>query len=96
MSSLFSFSIFQIHLLACPCGSIERGHLLAFFIIMAFSTEKLSEGRPDMFQALILTGSPRTVMSENSFSPDGICFSLHRAFHSFMRSCLNFYVNAPR
>ena len=39
---------------------------LLYLMIMAFSTEKLSVGRPAIFQALIFTGSPRVLVREKS------------------------------
>ena len=56
-----AFSICLIHLLACPWGSIRRGHRLEFEIIIPLSIEKESEGRPAIFQSRIFTGSPKTV-----------------------------------
>ena len=42
----FLLSIFLIHLMACPCGSIMRGHLLPRVTITPFSVEKASDGKP--------------------------------------------------
>jgi len=53
-------SIRFIHLFAYPYGSMQRGQRRALKTIIAFSTEKVSEGRPSMNHARILTGSPRT------------------------------------
>jgi len=58
--------------------------------MIAFSIEKLSEGNPNILQALILTGSPSTDRRENSLSPEGIYFSLHKVFQSLIKSCQNF------
>lgn len=41
-----SFSMFFIHLLACPCGSIINGQRRAFATITPLSTENESFGRP--------------------------------------------------
>jgi hypothetical protein len=41
-----SFSRLLIHLLACPCGSIMRGHLRELNTIVAFSIDKASAGSP--------------------------------------------------
>lgn len=60
--------------LKIPCGSISNGHLLELLTMMPLSTEKESTGRPAMFQARILTGSPRVVLREN-VSEQGIIFS---------------------
>jgi hypothetical protein len=62
---------------------------------MAFSTEKLSEGNPSIFQALILTGSPNTYTKLN-VSLDGISNSWHLATHSLDTNSLNLAVNAPK
>mmetsp|Transcript_29030 Transcript_29030/g.94592 ORF Transcript_29030/g.94592 Transcript_29030/m.94592 type:complete len:201 (-) Transcript_29030:930-1532(-) len=60
----------RIHLLACPCGSIMSGHRRAEATMIAFSTEKRSLGRPAMFHARILTGSPR-VLTREKRAPHG-------------------------
>ncbi len=52
---------------------------------MPLSMEKLSTGSPDIFQALILTGSPNVLLNEN-LSEHGIFFDLHKFVHSFMHS----------
>jgi hypothetical protein len=44
---------------------MHNGHLLVLFRIIAFSIEKVEEGSPSIFQALIVTGSPHTLMKEN-------------------------------
>jgi len=57
--------IFLIHLLACPWGSMQSGHLRDLNMMMPFSREKLSEGRPSIFHCLITTGLPRTLTRAN-------------------------------
>ena len=47
---------------------------------MAFSIEKLSVGRPNMFQLLILTGSPRVSVGE-TISEHDTPASLHVLVH---------------
>jgi len=64
-------------------------------IIIAFSTENESEGSPSIFQALILTGSPRIVYKENT-SLEGMFLSLHDVTHSSEICFLYAAVNAPR
>lgn len=44
----------------------QRAKLLPDLMMMPFSVEKLSVGRPAMFQARILTGSPRVLIREKS------------------------------
>lgn len=63
------------------------GHLLALVAIIPFSTLKLSTGKPAIFHALIVTGSPRVLTSENCFE-QGIPDLMQTTFHSFMRTCL--------
>jgi len=67
--------IFFIHLLAWPWGSIQRGHLRDLNIIIPFSNEKLSDGRPSIFHCLIWTGFPNTVTNEKFYEP-GIYLAL--------------------
>ncbi len=50
--------MFFTHLLACPWGSMKSGHLLENCTMIPFSTDRVSLGRPDICQFLILTGSP--------------------------------------
>ena len=45
-------------------------HLLELATITPLSTEKLSVGRPAIFQALILIGSPRLLLKLNSFEQE--------------------------
>jgi len=71
-----SFSMFLIHLFPWPYGSMNSGHLLAFEVMMAFSMEKVSEGRPWVVQLRIFIGSPSTLCRLNA--PElGISFSRH-------------------
>ena len=53
------FSMFLIHLMACPWGSTISGQRLLLVTITPFSVEKESEGRPLMFQSRTLDGSAR-------------------------------------
>ena len=46
-------------------------HLLELLTMTPLSMEKLSVGRPAMFQALILMGSPNVLLREKS-SEDGM------------------------
>ena len=52
----FDFSFSFNHLLASPYGSMNRGYLSDYVAITAFSTEKLSLGKPYIFQSRILIG----------------------------------------
>jgi len=52
---------------------VESYHLLELLTITPLSMEKLSVGRPAIFQALILIGSPSVLLREKS-SEDGIFF----------------------
>lgn len=54
-------------------GFVESYHLLELLTITPLSMEKLSVGRPEIFQALILIGSPSVLLREKS-SEDGIFF----------------------
>ncbi len=60
------FSMFLIHLMACPWGSIMRGQRLLVVTMTPFSVEKASEGSPWMFQSLTEVGLPRNVANEKS------------------------------
>ena len=53
---------FLTHLLAWPCGSMNRGHLLENWTTTPFSTDSVSFGRPAICHCRILTGSPRVEM----------------------------------
>ena len=59
---LFVFSIFLIHLLACPWGSIIKGQRLALNTIIPLSTENESVGNPSIFHCLIRTASPNFIV----------------------------------
>ena len=48
-----------MNLLAWPCGSIISGHLFVTDMMMPFSIEKASAGRPSMFHCRTVTGSAR-------------------------------------
>lgn len=52
---------------------MKTHHLRELLTITALSMEKASLGRPAIFQALILMGSPKVLLSEKS-SEDGIFF----------------------
>ena len=45
---------------------MDTHHLLELSTITPLSTEKLSVGNPEMFQARILIGSPSTLLNANS------------------------------
>lgn len=57
--------IYSSTLLACPCGSIIRGHLLALKTMIPLSTLKPSVGSPSMFHRRTRTGSPRVPRDES-------------------------------
>ena len=50
-------------------------------MMIPFSIEKLSVGRPAMFQSLIFTGSPRVPVTEKSFE-QGMLVSRQASTHS--------------
>ena len=97
---IFNFreaSCFFSHLLHCPCGSIINGHRRELYIIIAFSVEKLSEGRPLIFHSLIFIGSPRTFTRESCeklliFSAVLLNFSTHYSRILCLKAC----VKGPR
>merc|ERR1712159_10126 len=93
--SLLGASIWRIHLLACPCGSTMSGHLRAANIVIAFSTEKSSVGRPSMFHCRILTASPN-VLIRVGFSLEGIASDLHVSIQVLICLCRNVEVNGPK
>ena len=63
--------------------------------MIAFSIENSSEGRPYIFQSLILTASPRVLGNEND--PEfGIFFSWHFYTQRWDNSFLNTESNAPK
>ena len=74
---------------------MHKGHLLDLKMIIPFSREKLSEGKPSMFHCLIVTGFPRTVTKEKCYEP-GIYFYLVSLIHSSMMEVLKAAVKAPR
>mmetsp|Transcript_60686 Transcript_60686/g.107758 ORF Transcript_60686/g.107758 Transcript_60686/m.107758 type:complete len:230 (-) Transcript_60686:5741-6430(-) len=49
-----------MYLLACRCGSISNGQRLAVAMMMPFSTERLSFGRPQTDHCWMTTGLPST------------------------------------
>lgn len=58
-----------------------------YLMIMPFSMEKLSVGRPAMVQARILTGSPSVLTKEKSLE-QGRPFSTMAWSHSLLWSCM--------
>ena len=54
--------MFLTHLLACPCGSMNRGHLLENCTTTPFSTDRVSLGSPAICHLRILTGSDSVEM----------------------------------
>ena len=80
MFILFLDYILFTHLLAWPCGSIHKGHLLALNIIIPFYILKESDGKPCIFHSLISTGFPNTCYNEY-LTLEGICFCLHLFTH---------------
>ena len=71
------------------------GQRREFEVMIPFSTEKESTGRPAMFHARILTGSPRVTVTEKDLE-QGIFFSVQRECHSCTHSVRNSTVKAPR
>lgn len=66
-----------------------------YLIIIPFSIEKLSVGRPAMFQSLIFTGSPSVPVTEKS-SEQGILMLRQALTHCTVCSCLKAAVKAPK
>ena len=60
------FSIFLIHLMACPWGSTMRGQRLLVVTITPFSVENASEGSPWMFQSRTEVGFPKKLAKVKS------------------------------
>ena len=52
-----------------------------YLMMIPFSIEKLSVGRPAMFQSLIFTGSPKVPVTEKSFE-QGMLVSRQAFTHS--------------
>ena len=52
-----------------------------YLMMIPFSIEKLSVGRPAMFQSLIFTGSPKVPVTEKSFE-QGMLVSRQASTHS--------------
>lgn len=80
------FSMFLIHLMACPWGSTISGQRLLLVTITPFSVEKESEGRPLMFQSRTLAGSARKEAKENS-GEEGMASSFTCGEEGWMRGC---------
>ena len=59
-----SAHMFLIHLLACPCGSMQSGHRKAEARMMPFSVDRPSAGSPCTCHARSLTGSAITLISD--------------------------------
>mmetsp|Transcript_10877 Transcript_10877/g.24708 ORF Transcript_10877/g.24708 Transcript_10877/m.24708 type:complete len:264 (-) Transcript_10877:1834-2625(-) len=93
--SVESFSMFRIHLLAWPWGSMSSGQRRECDMMMALSTETASRGRPEMFHSRILTCSPRTDDRKNS-DEQGMFRSRSEPSHSLIASSRNWPVNTPR
>mmetsp|Transcript_24064 Transcript_24064/g.39547 ORF Transcript_24064/g.39547 Transcript_24064/m.39547 type:complete len:109 (-) Transcript_24064:1039-1365(-) len=62
---------------------------------MPFSTEKLSVGRPEIFQARTFIGSPKVWLSEKS-EEQGISFCLQSSAHSATQCLRKPAVKAPK
>ena len=71
------------------------GQRREFEMIIPFSTENESTGRPAMFQALILTGSPSVAETEKE-GEHGMAFSVHSECHSRTQSVRKSTVKAPK
>ena len=94
--SLSFFSRFLSHLFAWPCGSMLSVHLCDLWIIIPFSTENESPGRPAMVQALTATGSPNIPASSNFPGDAGISIYLIRSLHSWAMAALSLLPKKPR
>mmetsp|Transcript_13734 Transcript_13734/g.31761 ORF Transcript_13734/g.31761 Transcript_13734/m.31761 type:complete len:259 (-) Transcript_13734:8766-9542(-) len=91
---LCSFSMFFTHLFACDSGSIISGHRRLLEIMMPFSTDRVSDGKPAMPQARICTGSAST----EPIVVLGVCgMECHASFssHSLYSAARYWPVNAP-
>ena len=66
------------------CNKCNK-RLSKYLIMMPFSIEKLSVGRPAMFQSLIFTGSPRVPVTEKS-SEQGMLVARQAFTHSVVCS----------
>lgn len=90
----WSLYILLIHLFACPCGSMIKGHLLQLKIKIPLSVDKVSVGSPYYCQSLICTYSDR-ILSSRYLSDTGIWSDLHFYFQSPIIFCLYSNVNGP-
>ena len=71
------------------------GQRLELKMMIPFSTENESTGRPSMFHFRILTGSPRVAETEKE-GEQGMAFSVHSLCHSFTQSVRKSTVKAPK
>jgi hypothetical protein len=63
-TTLLSISFSLIHLFAYPCGSMRRGHRCEVYVIIPFSREKASRGRPLWIHLRMEIWSPSVASSE--------------------------------
>mmetsp|Transcript_42217 Transcript_42217/g.49053 ORF Transcript_42217/g.49053 Transcript_42217/m.49053 type:complete len:258 (+) Transcript_42217:52-825(+) len=87
--------MFWSHFLPCSSGSIMSGQRCAWVARMAFSIETWSVGSDAMFQPLIVTGSPMTLMRSNR-SATGMPFCLTCSSHWVTSFSRNSPVKAPK
>src|SRR3569833_2323060 len=93
ISKLFFFSFSLTQYTAYICGSIHRGHLLAFLVRIPFWIESSSVGKPSEAHLDISTSLVKNFSSLKS-SLLGICFSFRSFFQCsyiilFLKSKLN-------
>jgi len=80
---------------AVQCSTVHGTVHGTWYVCIPLSTEKLSVGSPAIFHARIATGSPNVSLNENT-SDRGMPLALTDSVHSWICSCLNADVNAPR
>mmetsp|Transcript_47092 Transcript_47092/g.87775 ORF Transcript_47092/g.87775 Transcript_47092/m.87775 type:complete len:268 (-) Transcript_47092:1348-2151(-) len=93
-SSPESFSVFLIHLLACPWGSMKSGQRRALETMMPFSVDTMSLGRPAICHARTLTGSDSTLVML-TWGVCGMLISSMNFDHTALRSRRNSGVKTP-
>ena len=83
-----------MYLLACPCGSIIKGHLRLFSIMIPFSIEFSSFGNPTIVHCWMETGLPKnwTKLVDLSISIPLLWISDN---HCFDNLCLKSEVKTP-
>mmetsp|Transcript_7531 Transcript_7531/g.28286 ORF Transcript_7531/g.28286 Transcript_7531/m.28286 type:complete len:215 (-) Transcript_7531:4303-4947(-) len=91
---LFPLSRSLIHAMPCSCGSHIKGHRSLLHVIVPFSMEVLSEGRPSPTHPAIVAGSTKTFKTSIP-GVMGIPFSVMFFWNAVTSSFLNCAVNGP-